>query len=403
MPKLNLTQTFIDNLKPDPSKPYVDYIDTKVPGLILKSLKSGKLTYYVQYADTNDIRQTKRLSSVDAHALSLEVARQLCLEKLALVAQSIDPFPKAEKTEVVPTVVDFISKQYLPHIKGYKKSWETDVSLLNNHVLPTIGQLCMDEVKRHHLVGLFAHHRALHAAGSTNRLIILVRYFFNLALRWEIKGVEKNPTNNIPLYPDTKKMERFLTAEDAQRLFLALEQSEAPMLKYVVAMLLLTGARKNEVLQAKWSDFDFERRIWLIEFNKTGKPRYVPLSEGAIAVLEALPRVEGCDYPFANPKTKKPFVQIFWAWDTARKKAGMPDLRIHDLRHSFASFLVNSGRSLYEVQKLLGHTQIKTTQRYAHLAKDTLLDAANIASRSVPLQMVMPKNVTEVPMIAANQ
>lgn len=213
----------------------------------------------------------------------------------------------------------------------------------------------------------------------------------------------KNPTEGIALFPDSKKLERFLTPEDAKRLFQALEHSEAPLLKYIVALLLLTGARKNEVLHAKWTDFNLQKRIWCIEFNKSGKPRYVPLSEGAIALIQSLPRIEGCEYAFANPKTKKPFVQIFSAWNSARIKAGMPDLRIHDLRHSFASFLVNSGRSLYEVQKLLGHTQIKTTQRYAHLAQDTLLDAANIASKSVPLQMVMPKNVTEVPMIVANE
>jgi integrase len=260
----------------------------------------------------------------------------------------------------------------------------------------------MDEIKRHHLVELFSNHRLTHAAGSTNRMIILVRYIFNLAIRWEIEAIIKNPADNIPLYPDAKNMERFLTADDAQRLFTALEQSEAPMLKNIVAMLLLTGARKNEVLHARWSDFDFVNRLWAIEFNKTGKPRYVPLSDATVTLLQSLPRIDGCEYPFANPKTQKPFVQIFWAWDVVRKKVGMPDLRIHDLRHSFASFLVNSGRSLYEVQKILGHTQIKTTQRYAHLAQDTLLDAANIASASVPLALVMPKEVTDIAMIAAD-
>lgn len=102
---------------------------------------------------------------------------------------------------------------------------------------------------------------------------------------------------------------------------------------------------------------------------------------------------------FANPKTGKPFVSIFSSWDSARKRAGLADVRIHDLRHSFASFLVNGGRSLYEVQKILGHTQIKTTQRYAHLANDTLLDAANQVSKLVPLANVMPNHVESVPLV----
>ena len=96
-----------------------------------------------------------------------------------------------------------------------------------------------------------------------------------------------------------------------------------------------------------------------------------------------MPKKEGVSSVFANPRTGKPFVSIFYAWDTARTSAGLEEVRIHDLRHSFASFLVNAGRSLYEVQKLLGHTQIKTTQRYAHLSQQTLLDAANAANLSM--------------------
>jgi integrase len=147
-------------------------------------------------------------------------------------------------------------------------------------------------------------------------------------------------------------------------------------------MLILTGARKREAMNAKWSDFDFEHRRWRIPVTKLGKPRHVPLSDGAITLLNSVPR-HGCDWVFPNPKTLMPYDNIFTAWDTARTKAGLSEVRIHDLRHSFASFLVNSGRSLYEVQHLLGHTQIKTTQRYSHLSQDTLLDAANAASVAV--------------------
>jgi len=175
------------------------------------------------------------------------------------------------------------------------------------------------------------------------------------------------------------------------------------MLQYIVPALLLTGARKREVLDAQWSEFDFDKRQWRVTKTKLGKPRYIPISDGLKALLDSVPKVEGCDYVFANPKTGKPYVQIFCSWDTARKKAGMPEVRIHDLRHSHASFLVNGGRSLYEVQKLLGHTQIKTTQRYAHLSHDTLLDASNVVGRLIPLpspandegadQVIMQQNV----------
>lgn len=110
---------------------------------------------------------------------------------------------------------------------------------------------------------------------------------------------------------------------------------------------------------------------------------HVPISAGVLALLSTIPRNPNSSYIFANSRTNKPFVSVYHGWNTSRKKAGLADVRIHDLRHSFASLLINSGRSLYEVRKLLGHTQVKATQRYAHLAPETLLDASNAATRAV--------------------
>lgn len=135
----------------------------------------------------------------------------------------------------------------------------------------------------------------------------------------------------------------------------------------IVPMLILTGARKREVLDARCADFDIERHQWRIPVTKTGKARYVPISDGAVKFLASIPLNHGCPWAFPNPKTCSCFNSNH-SWDSARKSAGLSDVRLHDLRHSFASFLVNAGRSIYEVQKILGHTQIKTTQRYAHLA-----------------------------------
>jgi integrase len=159
-----------------------------------------------------------------------------------------------------------------------------------------------------------------------------------------------------------------------------------------VPYLIYTGARKREVLDAKWVDIDWQEKSWRIPFTKSGKVRHVPLSDGALEVLLTLKNaadsiaVKGVAFPidvwiFGNPKTSKPYVSIFYSWDTARKLAGMPELRIHDLRHSFASFLVNAGRSLYEVQELLGHSDIRTTSRYAHLNRERLVGAVACVPR----------------------
>jgi len=107
------------------------------------------------------------------------------------------------------------------------------------------------------------------------------------------------------------------------------------------------------------------------------------MSDQLVELLTTLREDADNEYLFINDVTGKPFTNFFYAWDAARKKAGMPELRVHDLRHSFASFLVNGGRSLYEVQKILGHTQISTTQRYAHLSNDSLVSAANEVSRQM--------------------
>jgi integrase len=142
------------------------------------------------------------------------------------------------------------------------------------------------------------------------------------------------------------------------------------------------------VLDARWEDFDLGRRAWRIPITKSGRARHVPLSDGALTLLATMPRKSDCEWAFANPETGKPYVSIFCAWNTARKSIGLSDLRMHDLRHSFASLLINSGRTLYEVQHILGHTQVKTTQRYAHLSQDTLLAAANSATTALGAAMM---------------
>lgn len=140
--------------------------------------------------------------------------------------------------------------------------------------------------------------------------------------------------------------------------------------------------------------------MWRIHTTKLGKPRFVPMSDGVINLLESVPRHDW-EWVFPNPKTLKPYVSIYYSWDSARCEATLEDVRIHDLRHSYASFLVNAGRSLYEVQRLLGHTQIKTTQRYAHLSHDTLLDATNAASRAVGSALMPTVSVAVAPALMA--
>jgi integrase len=248
--------------------------------------------------------------------------------------------------------------------------------------------LHLDEIKQQSII---AFHHGMRAKGyapaTANRIVIMLRYMFNLAKKWGIEGAEKNPAVGVKLLEENNKRERYLNAEEVQRLNDAIQKSENSQLKYIIALLLLTGCRKRELLDAQWEHFDLDRCTWRIPISKSGKARHVPLSNDVLLLLGKLPRFENCPYIVPNPKTLLPFNNIFCAWNTARKQADLGDLRLHDLRHSFASFLVNAGRSLYEVQNILGHSQLITTQRYAHLSQATLLDATNAAASAAGLKM----------------
>ena len=399
MPAENLTQTFIDNITCDTNKSKVDYFDTKMRGLLLKVLASGKKSFYLRYKDTRGQMVEKKLVDSDATVVKLAEARSLAQSLLSKIAMGEDPFAKKADLKKVPTVYDFITNSYLPYVKTYKRSWETDVSLIKNHIMPNFGKQYMDEVSKRDIIQFISRHTLTHKPGSVNRVIIMLRYIFNLSIRWETAGITKNPTSGISLLEENNKNERYLTGDEANKLIVALQSLQNKMLQYIVPMLILTGARKNEVLTAKWEDFNFEQKIWRIPTSKSGKARHVPISDGVLYLLSTVPRQEGCDYVFANPKTLLPYVSVFNSWNTARTSVGLSDVRMHDLRHSFASFLVNSGRSIYEVQRILGHTQIKTTQRYAHLSQDSLLAAANEVSKAVPILMTMPNKVVDVPLL----
>ena len=381
MPKAKLTAKLLGETVCPTDKRTINLIDTETHGLMAEIRANGTGTFYLRYNDPRGKRRHYRIGRTTA--LSVADARRAAQKLNGKVAMGIDPQEEKAEHRATPRVETFVRQSFLPYLASYQRGQSTDWSLLKNHVLPAIGHLYMDEVRRQHLVDMSTHLQLDHKPSSTNRVMVLVRHLFNRAIDWEVPGVARNPSSGIPMLANENQPQRFLTMDEAKRLMKAVEQSESPMLKYIVTLLLLTGARRGEVLNARWEDFDCRSRQWLIPKSKSGRPRYVPLSDPAIRLLESMPRFEGCAYAFPNPTTLKPYSQIFKAWDTARRRAGMPDLRMHDLRHSFASFLVNSGHSLYEVQHLLGHAQPTTTQRYAHLSDETLHTATSSVGSSM--------------------
>lgn len=379
MSKIRLSAPVVSRATCPAGKGKVDLWDTGCRGLLLEVRASGGKTYYFRYRDKRG--RVRQLKLADVRDITLIQARTLADIKRADIAMGKDPSEEKRMLRQVLTVAQFLNDRYLPYVKTYKRAWLADASYVRNHLVPTLGHKYLDELTREDVLSFQDKMRQKgYALGTCNRCVVLLRYAMNLAIKWSETGVGHNPTKDVPLYTLNNMRERYLSNQEVEVLVESVRQSINPMLRYIIPMLILTGTRKREVLDAKWEDINIPSMSWRIPVTKSGKPRFVPISEAVVRLLQEIPKIKGCPYIFANPKTGKPYVSIFTAWDTARRKVGMEDVRIHDLRHSFASFLVNAGRSLYEVQRLLGHTQIKTTQRYSHLSHETLLEATNILS-----------------------
>ena len=283
------------------------------------------------------------------------------------------------------TLDEFVTKHVNPYNQERKRSHVRDLQLYAR-ISKVFGQRKLTEVSRREVqtfhTDLFRKENL--APATADHHVVYLRRVLNLAVQWEF--LEKNPLTNIPLLRVDNQIERYLSDDEVKRLIEVLQADIASGASYILLFLLSTGARLNEAMQAKWEQIDTVRGMWRIPAtnSKSKKARLVPLNDSANWVLSQLWTKERHAYLFVNEATQKPFVTITRAWYRLRDKAGISNLRIHDLRHSFASFLVNGGRSLYEVQQILGHADPKVTMRYAHLNQEALKNAANAGSMIVP-------------------
>jgi integrase len=381
MPKISLTKPVVASVACVPGRSKVDYFDTDQRGFMLEVRASGGKTYYQRYTDERGRERQYKIGPADA--ITLEQARKKARMILAQALLGADPQEKRKELRAIPTLAALVRDRYLPHVKSYKRSWCTDETVLRIHILPRLGVVPVDEINGTMIAELLQQMRDKgYASGTTNRVLILLRYIFNLARKWKVPGVRENPTFGLSTAPDVQR-ERFLTPEETQRLIASINVDENRVAAQAILLLLLTGARRNEITHAKWDYVDWEKRSLLVPISKTGRPRTIALNGQALALLRAITPLPGNPYIFPSPVTGRPSASLHFPWVRIRERAMLDDVRLHDLRHSYASFLVNNGVSLYVVQGLLGHTQPRTTQRYAHLAQDTLLEAAEVVGRVV--------------------
>lgn len=274
----------------------------------------------------------------------------------------------------------FVSDVYLPHARLRKRSWRVDERIARQHLSPAFGGRRLADIRRRE-VESWLHALSVRglAPATCNRILAVFKSICSLAAVHGLLPAGQSPCADVPPFKIHIQRERYLSPNEARRLMRALERSprpEAPALR----LLLLTGARKSEILKARWEHVRLDQRLLTVPLSKSGKPRHIPLSDEAVAVIRAIPRERGCPWLFPGHAPGKPLSDLYVFWNNLRRELGFADVRIHDLRHTFASFLVNAGHSLYEVQKLLGHSDPRTTMRYAHLGQASLVAAAQTVS-----------------------
>ena len=314
-----------------------------------------------------------------SHPSSAQIAAPLLLPTTlpaALISQQLRAFI---------TLQQFYLDHYLPYIKVAKRSWATDVSVLSNHILPSLGGYAMVDFKPfmvQEMVQVLV--RKGLSPSTCNRALIILRFMFNCGLKWAVLPKIENPCQAVKELTLNNKKERFLNGSEISILKRELAKSRNRFLPYIVQLLILTGCRRGEALNAQIQHFDLGRGDWVVPLPKAGKARHIPLNDMAIQTVRAAIQMKQTHnqvtkespYLFPSPSTGEPFQSIFYAWDKARKAAHIDTVRMHDLRHSFASAMVNSGMTLYDVKQILGHSNIRTTERYSHLSNSRLRQAA---------------------------
>jgi len=279
------------------------------------------------------------------------------------------------------TLSDFWKDYYLPLAKQSKRSWRRDEQLWGRIEVKFGSQRLCDVARQD--IQLFHGslvHEAKLAPATADLHAALLKRMFSLCVEWDI--LEKNPVAKMKLFHVDNRVEHYMDDAQLARLLHLLRTDSCRSVCQIALFALATGCRQGEALQAKWSQIQKDQRVWRIPAanTKTGKSRSVPLNETAMEVLDELTTEGKYEHLFINPDTELPFVHIRHTWIRLRKKAGLPHLRFHDLRHGAASLLIQSGASLYLVQQILGHSSPIMTQRYSHVAMQTLHDASANAS-----------------------
>lgn len=381
MPKI--TKRLIDAVEASNADQFI--WDEDLPGYGLKVTPRGRKVFVLQYRSG---RRSRRMTLGTYGAITAEQARGLAQANLRAVARGEDPMADRDVKRTEKSMGELLDAFLSDHadVKLKRRSSEEYRRLVDKLVPASLRRKPITEIGRADISRL--HNTMAKTPYQANRLLAVLRKFFNTCERDGYRPDYSNPTLHIQPFKEEKR-ERFLKPAEIAHLGEVLGEIEReaghnPFTIAAIRLLLLTGARLGEVLGMKWEWIDWEGSCVRLPDSKTGA-KTIYLNAPALQVLANLPRLEGNPYVICGLKNGERLVNLQKPWRAIRKRAGLDDVRIHDLRHSFASTAVASGMSLPMIGKLLGHSQPQTTARYAHLADDPMKQAANAVGQKMDI------------------
>lgn len=396
--RTKLTKGAIDRL--DPGEQNYVVRDAELPGFSLRVYSSGRKAFFFRYrVGGGRGAQIREPRLGDFGELTPAEARDIAKDWAALVRRGGDPMAERRAKRDAPKMSELFDRYLADYAVRHKKpsSLKNDVRMIDKRLRPTLGDTRVYAVTRRQIRAL--HARLKDTPYEANRVLALLSKVFSFAaddLEWIARG--DHPVKGIKRFGE-KKRRRYLSQEEFVGLGLALSQAESGELgraisPYAVAMfrlLILTGARHSEILTLRWEEINFERGCIELPDSKTGE-KEIYLPPPALQVLSEIPRKDDNPYVIVGRKPGTHFVNVKDSWMAVRRAAHLDDVRLHDLRHSFASIGARSGMSLPVIGALLGQRDSATTARYAHLSDDPLRAAADAIGTEISDVMGRKRN-----------